>query len=43
MSVYGELDPKTKHRKQYAFKSERKHVVKVNIPNIAYLGQHIDI
>ena len=29
------IDIKAEHRRQFAFKGERKHVVKVNIPNIA--------
>ena len=43
MSVYGELDPMVEHRTQFAFKGKREHIVKVNMPNTAYLGQHIDI
>ena len=43
MSVYGELDPMTEQRTQFAFKSKREHIAKVNIPNIAYRNQHIDI
>ena len=43
MSVYGELDPMIEHRTQFAFKGKREHIAKVNIPNIAYLNQHIDI
>ena len=43
MSVYGELDTMTKHRTQFAFKSKREHIAKVNIPNIAYSSQQIDI
>ena len=35
MSVYGELDPMIEHRTQFAFKGKRKHVTKVNMPNIA--------
>ena len=31
------------HRTQFAFKGKREHIVKVNIPNIAYPDQHIDI
>ena len=31
------------HRTQLTFKSKRKHIAKVNIPNIAYPNQHIDI
>ena len=33
----------TKYRIQFAFKGKREHISKVNIPSIAYLGQHIDI
>ena len=43
MSVYGELDPMIEHRAQFAFKDKREHIAKVNIPNMAYPGQHIDI
>ena len=43
MGVYRELDPIVEHMTQLAFKGERKHVVKVNIPSIAYPGQHSDI
>ena len=42
MSVYKELDPMVEHRTQLAFKGKREHIVKVNIPNIAYPSQHID-
>ena len=43
MSVYKELDPMVEHRTQLAFKGKREHIVKVNIPNIAYPSQHINI
>ena len=43
MSVHGELDPMTEHRTQFAFKGKREHIPKVNMPNIAYLNQYIDI
>ena len=43
MSIYGELDPMVEHRTQFAFKGERKHIVKVNMPNIAYPNQYNDI
>ena len=43
MSVYRELDPMVEHRTQFAFKAKRKHIVKVNMPNIAYPNQHSDI
>ena len=31
------------HRKQFAFKTKREHLAKVNMPNIAYPNQHNDI
>ena len=31
------------HRIQFAFKGKRKHIAKLNIPNMAYLNEHIDI
>ena len=43
MSVYGELDPMVEHKTQFAFKGKREHIAKVNMPNIEYPGQHIDI
>ena len=43
MSVYGELDPMVEHRTQFAFKGKRDHMAKVNIPNITYPSQHIDL
>ena len=43
MNVYGELDPTAEHRTQFAFKSKREHIAKVNMPSIAYPNQHIDI
>ena len=43
MRIYGELDPMLEHRTQFAFKGKREHIVKVNIPNIAYPDQHTDI
>ena len=43
MSVYKELDLMVEHKTQLAFKGKREHIVKVNIPNIAYPSQHIDI
>ena len=42
MSVYGELDPMVEHMTQFDFKGKREHIVKVNMPNIAYANQHID-
>ena len=43
MSVYGELDPMEEYRTQFAFKGKRYHKANVNMQNIAYLSQHIDI
>ena len=43
MSVYGELNPMVEHMTQFDFKGTREHIVKVNMPNIAYPNQHIDI
>ena len=31
------------HRTQFAFKGNREHIAKVNMPNIAHPNQHIDI
>ena len=42
-SYQKKIDIKAEHRRQFAFKGERKHVVKVNIPNIAQQSQHINI
>ena len=43
MSIYRVLDPMVEHMTQFAFKGKREHIAKVNIPNIAYPSQHIDI
>ena len=43
MSVYGELDPMAGHRTQFALKGKGEHIAKVNMPNIAYPNQYIDI
>ena len=43
MSIYGELNPEPEHRTQFAFKGKREHIVKVNILNIGYPNQHIDV
>ena len=43
MSVHGKLDPMIEQRTQFAFKDKREHIAKVNMPNIAYQNQHIDI
>ena len=31
------------YKTQFAFKGKTEHIVKVNMPNIAYPNQHIDI
>ena len=31
------------HTTQFVFKDKREHIAKVNMPNLAYPGQHIDI
>ena len=33
----------TELKTELAFKGKRKHIAKVNMPNIAYPNQHIDI
>ena len=43
MSVYRELDPMVKHRTRFTFKGKREHIAEINMPNIAYSSQHIDI
>ena len=43
MNVYEELDPVPEHRKKFTFKGKTGHIIKVNVPNIAYSNQHIDI
>ena len=44
MSIYGRLlGPMTKHRIQLAFWGKREHMLTVNVPNIGYPNQHIDI
>lgn len=45
MSVYGEIDPMVELRTQFAFKSKREHIPKVNIPNMVYPNQdnHIEL
>ena len=42
-NVYRELDPMAEHRTKFGFKGNREHIAKVNMPNIPYLNQHIDI
>ena len=43
MSISGEINPIAEHRTQFAFKAKTEHIAKVNMPNIAYPDQHIDI
>ena len=43
MSIYGELNPEPEHRTQFAFKDKREHIIKVNISNIGYPNQYIDV
>ena len=43
MSVYRGLDTMVEHRTKFAFKGKREHIAKINMPNIAYPNQHIDI
>ena len=43
MSAYGELDLMIEHRTQFDFKGKTEHISKVNMPNITYPNQHIDI
>ena len=38
MNIYRELDPMPEYRSPFAFKGKREHIVKVNMPNIAYLN-----
>ena len=43
MSIYGELNPVAENRISNAFDGKRGHMVKRNMPNMAYLSQHINI
>ena len=44
MSVYGQLDPMVEQRTQFPFiKGKREHIARVNMPDMAYPNQHIDI
>ena len=44
MSVYRQLDPMVEQRTQFPFiKGKREHIARVNMPNMAYPNQHIDI
>ena len=42
MIIYGGLDPMPKHRTPF-FKGKRKHIAKVNVPNVVYLNQNINV
>ena len=37
------MNPEPAHRTQFAFKGKGEHIFKVNIPNIGYPNQHIDV
>ena len=43
MSTYGELDPIAEKRTRFTFKGKKERIVKVNMPNMAFSGQHINI
>ena len=43
ISVYGEFDLMVEHRTQFAFKGKREHIANINMPNIAYPNQQINI
>ena len=43
MSIYGELNAIAENRIFNVFDCKREHVVKPNMPNMAYPSQHIDI
>ena len=43
MIIYGELDPMPEDRTQFAFKGKREYITKLNIPNMTYPNQHVDI
>ena len=42
-SLYGELEPVIEHRTQFVHKGKREHIANINIPNIAYPSQDIDV
>ena len=42
MSTYRELTPIAENTIYNAFDGKREHMVKPNMPNIAYPSQHID-
>ena len=43
MSICGELNPVAENRISNAFNGKREHMVKRNMPNMAYLSQHINV
>lgn len=43
MSIYRELNLIPEYRTQFPSYGKREFLVKVQIPNIAYLNQHIEI
>ena len=43
VSNYGELDLMSEHKEKLAFKGQIEHIARLNIINIAYPCQHIDI
>ena len=43
MNNYGELNTEPEKRIQFAFKGKHQHILKKNMPNMAFPGQHIDI
>ena len=43
MIIYGELDPMAEHSISRAFGGKRENIAKLNMPNIAYPSQHIDV
>ena len=42
MSIRGALDSMPERRTKFDFRGKRKHIAKLNIPNMAYPNQHID-
>ena len=43
MTIYRELDSMPDHRIWFSFNGKGKYIVKVKIPNIAYLNKKSDI
>lgn len=43
MSIYGELYSTQEHRTKLAFEGKKKHIAEVNIPNLGYPIQYINI